>query len=102
MATVLEDCTNEEQRSVERYLWTEGLNAKVIRKEMFPDYDGKSLLSKAVHIWVTKFFQGRSKVADDADKLRRQQSKDFYIAGFDALVKRWDNCINVGGGYVEK
>jgi hypothetical protein len=23
-------------------------------------------------------------------------------AGFDALVKRWDKCINVGGGYVEK
>jgi hypothetical protein len=39
------------------------------------------------------------------DQLRnwlRQQSKDFYAAGFDALVKRWDKCINVGGGYVEK
>jgi hypothetical protein len=23
-------------------------------------------------------------------------------AGFDALVKRWDTCISVGGGYVEK
>jgi hypothetical protein len=32
----------------------------------------------------------------------RQQSKDFYAAGFDALVKRWDKCIDVGGGYVEK
>jgi hypothetical protein len=32
----------------------------------------------------------------------RQQSKDFYVAGFDTLVKRWDKCINVGGGYVEK
>jgi hypothetical protein len=29
-------------------------------------------------------------------------SKDFYAAGFDALIKGWDNCINVGGGYVEK
>jgi hypothetical protein len=27
---------------------------------------------------------------------------DFHAAGFDALVKRWDKCINVGGGYVEK
>jgi hypothetical protein len=27
----------------------------------------------------------------------RQQSKDFYAA-----VKRWDKCINVGGGFVEK
>jgi hypothetical protein len=28
--------------------------------------------------------------------------KDFYAAGFDALVKRWDKYIDVGGGYVEK
>jgi hypothetical protein len=32
----------------------------------------------------------------------RQQSRDLYAAGFDALVKQWDKCINVGGGYVEK
>jgi hypothetical protein len=35
-------------------------------------------------------------------KWLRQQSKDFYAAGFDALVKRWDKCISVSGGYVEK
>jgi hypothetical protein len=32
----------------------------------------------------------------------RQQSKDFYAAGFDALVKRWDKFMSVGGGYVEE
>jgi hypothetical protein len=31
-----------------------------------------------------------------------QQLKDFYAGDFNALVKRWDKCINVGGGYVEK
>jgi hypothetical protein len=31
-----------------------------------------------------------------------QQLRDFCAAGFYALVKRWDKCINVGGGYVEK
>jgi hypothetical protein len=35
-------------------------------------------------------------------KWLRQQSKDFYAAGFDALVKQRDKCIIVGGGYVEK
>jgi histone-lysine N-methyltransferase SETMAR len=35
-------------------------------------------------------------------KWLRQQSKDLHAAGFDALVKQWDKCINVGGGYVEK
>jgi hypothetical protein len=35
-------------------------------------------------------------------KWLRQQSKGFYADGFDALVKRWDKCINVDGGHVEK
>jgi hypothetical protein len=34
--------------------------------------------------------------------LRQQQSKDFYAAGFNARVKRWDKSVSVGGGYVEK
>jgi hypothetical protein len=62
------------------------------------------LSRKAVHSWVEKFTQGRSKVADDARQAwnwLRQQSKDFN-AGFDAPVKRWGKCIIVGGRYGEK
>jgi hypothetical protein len=80
---------------------------------MFSVYDGKCLSHKAVHNWVEKFSQERSKVADDARPGRpvgiateatvlRQQSEDFCVAGFEALVKRWENCISVGGGYVEE
>jgi hypothetical protein len=39
---------------------------------------------------------------DQLRKWLRQQSKYFHAAGFDALVKQWDKCINVGGRYVEK
>jgi hypothetical protein len=39
---------------------------------------------------------------DQVRKWQRQQSKDFYTAGFDALVKRYHKCINVGGEYIEK
>jgi hypothetical protein len=35
-------------------------------------------------------------------KWLRQQSKDFYVAGFDALVKRWDKRINVRRGHARK
>ena len=28
--------------------------------------------------------------------------KSFYAEAFQALVKRWDKCINVAGGHVEK
>jgi hypothetical protein len=71
--------------------WGKGLNSKDIHKDMFPVYGGKCLSRKAVHNWVEKFSQGLSKVADDARPRRRslrQQSKDFYAAGFDELAKR--------------
>jgi hypothetical protein len=45
----------------------------------------------------------RKLFADDEEvEVGTQKSKDFYVAGFDALVMRWDKCINVGGGYFEK
>jgi hypothetical protein len=105
MVTVLEECHTEEQCSVVRFLWAKGLDAKYIHKKMFPVYGGKCLPRKAVRNLVEKFSQGRSKVSDDETKVRnwpRQQSKDIYSAGFDALVKRWDKYINVNGAYVEK
>jgi hypothetical protein len=82
MATVLEECSTEEQRSVLQFLWAKGLSAKDIHKEMFRVYGGKCLLRKAVRNWVEKFSQGRSKVADDAPPVAE------VAAGFDALVER--------------
>jgi hypothetical protein len=52
MAAVLKECTSKEQRSVVRFLWAEGLNAKDIYKEMFPVYGEKCLSRKMVHSWV--------------------------------------------------
>jgi hypothetical protein len=63
-------------------LWAKGLNAEDIFTGMF--YIRKSQI-----------------MPDQMRKWLRQQSEDFYAAGFDALVKRY-KCINVGGGYVEK
>jgi hypothetical protein len=88
-----------------RFLRVKGLNAKDIHKEIFPVYGGKCLSRKVVDNWVEKFSQGLSKVADDAQpggEVAETTAKDFYAAGFDALIMRWDNCIIVGGGYVEK
>jgi hypothetical protein len=105
MATVLEEYITKDQRSVERFLWAKELNAKDIHKEMFLVYDGKCLSHKEVHNWVEKFSHGCSKVADDARpgaKVVETPTKDFYTVGFDVLVKQWDKCIDVGGGYVEK
>jgi hypothetical protein len=66
MTTVLKECTSEEERSVVRFLWAKGPNAKDIHKEMFPVCGGKCLSRKAIHNCVEKLSQGRSRVADDA------------------------------------
>jgi transposase len=63
--TVLEECTTKEQDSVVRLLWAKGLNAKDIHKEIFSVFGGKCLSLKTIHIWVEKFSQRRSKIADD-------------------------------------
>jgi hypothetical protein len=96
MATMLEQCTTEEGNSVVRFLWAKGLNAKDIHKEMFPVYGGKCMSHKVVHNWVA------NASLTEVRKWLRQQSKDFYAADFDALVKQWVKCINVGGRYLKK
>ena len=49
--------------------------------ERFPDDDA---VERAVRAWF------------------RQQPKEFYAAGFQGLVKRWDKCLILYGDYVEK
>jgi hypothetical protein len=100
MATVLEECTNEEQS-----FWGKMSQCKIYSKEIFPTYGGKCSLSKAVHNGVEKFTEERSKVVDDvrlAAELAEITVKILVCCGFDALVKRWNKCVSVGGGYVEK
>jgi hypothetical protein len=47
-------------------------------------------------------FADDEEVETEVQKWPRQQPKDFYAAGFNVLVKRWDKCSNVDGGYVEE
>jgi ABC-type Na+ transport system ATPase subunit NatA len=67
MATVLEECITEEQRSgVLFFCEQNGLSTKDVHKEMFSVYGGKCLSRKADRKLVEKFSQVRSKVAEDA------------------------------------
>jgi thiamine kinase-like enzyme len=82
--------TTGDSHSIVSSLCVERPKAKDIYKEMFPVYGGMCLPRKAVHKYVEKLSQGRSKsqmMPDQVRKWLRQQSKDFYPAGFDALVK---------------
>jgi hypothetical protein len=49
MMTMLKGYPTEEQCSVVRFLWAEGLDAKDIHKEMFPVCCGMCLSHKVVH-----------------------------------------------------
>jgi hypothetical protein len=51
MVSVLEVCVTKEHRSIVRFLWSKGFNAKDIHEEMFAVYVGKCLSRKAVPPW---------------------------------------------------
>jgi len=88
------------------------LEAKDIHKEMLPMYGEHCLSRQAIHNWVQKFSEGRTSIENEHRAGRpveiatpetfQQQPKEFYAAGFQRLVKRWDKCLNLYGDYVEK
>jgi hypothetical protein len=51
---------------------------------------------------VCKRFADDEEAVTEVRLRLRQQSKDFYAAGFEAPVMRWNKFINAGGGYVEE
>jgi hypothetical protein len=63
----------------------------------------RTRLLRLPSVWSTIIHFGGKRFANDEEfemevqKWLRQQSKDFSVAGFDALVKRWNKCINVDG-----
>jgi hypothetical protein len=62
-----------------------------VYKGMFPVYGGKCLSREAVHNGVEKRgkrFADDEEVETEVQKWLRQQPKDLWAAGFDALVKR--------------
>jgi hypothetical protein len=57
---------------------------------MFPIYSGKGLSHKADDNWVEKHdkhFADDVEIETEVRKWLREQSKDFYGASFNALVK---------------
>jgi len=47
-------------------------------------------------------FPDNDAVERDVRAWFREQPKEFYAAGFQGLVKRWDKCLNLYGDSVEK
>jgi hypothetical protein len=98
MMTVLEGCSTEEQRSAVRFCELKGSVQMIFINKCFLFKVGSVCRVKK----SGKSFADVEEVKTELPKWLRQQSKHFIAAGVDALIKRWDKCTSVGGGYVEK
>jgi hypothetical protein len=100
MATVHDVYTNEEQRSVVRFLCGQKNSMqRIFIKKYFLSTVGCVCRLKRFH-FGDKRFADSQKVETEVQKWLRKQSKDFSATGFNALEKRWNKCIEVGGGCV--
>jgi hypothetical protein len=95
VVTVLEECTNEEHRSVVRFFGQKDSMIRIIMKICF-------LFTLENLCRVKRLYFGGEEFETEVPKWLRQQSKDFYAAGFDELVKQWYKCISAVGGNFEK
>jgi len=78
----VEDIIRAERRvTVDAFFLLFGPLKHHLSGERFPDDDA---VERAMRMWF------------------RQQPQEFYAAGFQGLVKRWDKCLNLSGDYVEK
>jgi hypothetical protein len=102
MANILEEYTIEEQRSVVHFCGQkDSVQRMFIHKECLIFMVGGVCRVKRLTIYG-KHFADDEEIKAEVRKWLRQQSKDLNAAGFDIFVKRWNKCINVGEGYVEK
>ena len=64
MAVKLINCTKEEQRSVIRFLWEEGVLGAQIHLRMCAQYGDKVLSHRIVYEWIEMFENGCTSVTD--------------------------------------
>ena len=104
MAAPLSTCTVEEQRSVIRFLWSEGVKHSKIYRRMKVQYGAIGLSL----VWTYERTFGGQKFADDDEVMEAVQSwlkstpKSFFLEGIRKLVDRWTKCVAKQGDYVEK
>ena len=65
MAAPLNTFATIEQGGVVRFLWTKGMAAKDIHKEMLPMYGEHCLSRQAVHNWAQKFSEEWTSIEEE-------------------------------------
>ena len=91
MAAPLKPCTREEQRSVFRFMGSEGVNPSEIHRRMKMQYGDACLSLQQVYDWDRKFKSGVSSVADAARSGRPHTAHTTEIvAGVERMQR--ENC----------
>ena len=93
MAAKLINCTKEEQRSVIRFLWAEGVPGAQIHLRMCAQYGDEVLSRRIVYEWIEMFENGRTSVTDAE---RRKVDVD-HLLGLSRAYSRnlsgtWNSC----------
>jgi transposase len=88
MAAPLSDCTTEEQRSVVRFLWAEGVISARIHRRMFAQYGAFNMHQRKIYEWIERFKEERTSVTDESPPGRPSPSRmDQHIQRLDALIR---------------
>ena len=76
MLARLSICTREEQRSVIRFLWAEGVKGAEIHTRLCTQYGNNTLPRRSVYEWIEMFENGRTSVMD-AERSGRPSTSTF-------------------------
>ena len=90
--------SRNKQRAITRFFWAKGHTPTEIFNEMHSVYGQKCLTRSIIHRWCEKFPEAEEFVRE----WLTQQTVSFFAEGIQKLVSRWDKCLHVLGGYVEK
>jgi hypothetical protein len=93
MGTVLHVWTQEEVRSVIRFLWAKGTAPIEIHREI-QAFHGSNLM--------TKQFKLQADVKHEVQRWLRGQNPTFCGQGFEKWISCLDKCLNTEGDCVEK
>ena len=106
MAAPLSTCTVEEQRSVIRFLWSEGVKQYEIYRRMKVQYRDSCLSQGRVYEWVKRFQNGRQDVSDEHRNGRPvsvasetvEQQVELFCRGHPQACGQVDQvCCEAGG-----
>jgi hypothetical protein len=106
MAAPLSVCTKAEQRSVIRFLWSEGVSGAETHRRLSAQYGNSVLPQRSVYEWTEKLKNGRTSVTHEEGTGRPStattDNTERVREGIKKLVQRWKKCVETQGNYVEK